>query len=337
MSGIGFDVGTYNLICAKRSSNGNEIKCSKEVNAFIELNLEDQNRSFFNIVKDKVPLIERNNKGYIFGQAAIDMALTLPKLELKRPMSNGCLNPKEKDAFKILQLMCHSLIGKPTNDKEVVYYCIPANAVNAETDANFHRDILYDIFKSYKVDGKTLVPFHINEGMALIYAELGDKQFSGIGISFGGGMVNFCHAIYATEVSSFSIVNAGDWIDQQAAKATGETPVFINKAKQKIDLNETPTNFVERAIKTQYKLMVENTIANIKKTMSNSDNKIRSEQPIDIIVAGGTASPNGFLDLVKEVITSAKLPIQIGEIRRPDDHLYAVARGCLVAAEASQA
>lgn len=334
---IGFDVGTYNLICARRVPNGNEIKCSREVNAFIELNLEDQNRSFFNVVKDKVPLIERNNKGYIFGQAAIDMALTLPKLELKRPMSDGCLNPKEKDAFKILQLMCHSIIGKTTNDKEVLYFCVPANAVNAETDANFHRDVLSDIFKSYKVDGKTLVPFHINEAMALIYAELGDKQFSGIGISFGAGMVNFCHSIYATEVSSFSIVNAGDWIDHQAAKATGETAVFINKAKQKLDLTATPTNFVERAIKAQYKLMVENTVANIKKVMLSSDNKVRTEQPIDIIVAGGTASPNGFVDLVKEVITSAKLPIPIGEIRRPDDHLYAVARGCLVAAEASQA
>lgn len=333
---IGFDVGTYNLICARRVPNSNEIKCVKEVNAFVELNLEDQNRSFFNVVKDKVPLIERNNKGYIFGQAAIDMALTLPKIELKRPMSNGCLNPKEKDAFKILQLMCHSLVGKTSSDKEVLYFCVPANAVNAETDADFHRDVLSDVFKSYKVDGKTLVPFHINEAMALIYAELGDKQFSGIGISLGAGMVNFCHAIYATEVSSFSIVNAGDWIDQQAAKATGETPVFINKVKQKLDLTVTPTNFVERAIKAQYKLMVENIVSNIKKVMSNSDSKVRTEQPVDIIVAGGTASPNGFVDLFKEMITNAKLPFPIGDIRRPEDHLYAVARGCLVAAEASQ-
>jgi actin-like ATPase involved in cell morphogenesis len=337
MSAIGFDVGTFNLICARRGENGSEVKCSREVNAFIELNLEDQNRSFFNVVKGKVPLIERGDKGYIFGQAAIDMALTLPKLELKRPMSDGCLNPREKDAFKILQLMCHSMIGKIANDKEVLYFCVPANAVNAETDANFHRDVLADIFKSYKVDNKTLVPHHINEAMALVYAELGEKQFSGIGISFGAGMVNFCHAIYATEVSSFSIVNAGDWIDNQAAKATGETPVFINKAKTKIDLTATPTNFVERAIKAQYRLMVENTVANIKKAIQNSENKIRSEEPIDVVVAGGTASPNGFVELVKEVIASAKLPIPIGEIRRPNDHLYAVARGCLVAAEASQA
>jgi len=333
---IGFDVGTYNLICARRSSNGSEIKCIKEVNAFLEMNLENHNRSFFNIMKDKVSLIERDNKGYIFGQAAIDMALTLNNLDLKRPMSNGCLNPKEKDAFKILQLMCHSMIGKNISDREVVYYCVPANAINTETDANFHRDVLFDIFKSYKIDGKTILPHHINEAMALIYAELSDKQFSGIGISWGAGMVNYCHAIYATEISSFSIVNAGDWIDHQASKATGESPVFINKAKQKINLKETPTNFIERAIQAQYRLMVENTVSNIKKAIENSSNKIHSDEPIDIIIAGGTSSPNGFVELVQEVIESAKLPLPIGTIKRPDDYLYTVARGCLVAAEASQ-
>jgi hypothetical protein len=290
-----------------------------------------------NVIKGKVPIIERENKGYVFGQSAMDMAYTMPSVELKRPMSDGCLNPKEKDAFKILQIMCHGLIGKIEGDKEVLYYCVPANAINRDTNADFHRNVLADIFKSYKIDGKTLIPHHINEALALIYAEFGGKQFTGIGISFGAGMVNFCYSIYAAEVSSFSIVNAGDWIDQQAAKATGESAIFINKAKQKIDLNATPANFIERAIQAQYRLMIENTVTNIKKALQSSDKSIRSDNPIDIVVAGGTASPPGFVELVKEIITEAKLPIPIGEIHRPDDHLYAVARGCLVAAEVSQA
>lgn len=329
---IGFDVGTYNLVCARRE--GDEIRYSKQINSFITLPLE--NRAFFNLMRTvKVPLIERENVAYMVGQAAIDMAYTLPTVELKRPMSDGTLNPKEKDAFKILQIICHSLIGKIESDKEVLFYCVPANAVNRDTDANFHKNVLADIFKTYKIDGKTIVPHAINEALALVYAELGAKQFTGIGLSFGAGMVNFCYSIYGAEVSSFSIVNAGDWIDQQAAKATGETPVAINKKKQSIDLTVAPTNFVERAIQTQYRLMVDNTVANIKKAIEKSGN-VRSENPVDIVVAGGTSSPNGFVELVKEAVTAANLPIPIGEIRRPDDHLYAVARGCLVAAEVSQ-
>jgi len=330
---IGFDVGTYNLVCARRGE-GDEIRYNKQINSFITLPLE--NRAFFAMMRAaKAPLIERENVAYMVGQAAIDMAYTLPTVELKRPMSDGTLNPKEKDAFKILQIMCHSLVGKIDNDKEVLFYCVPANAVNRETDANFHKNVLADIFKTYKIDGKSIVPHPINEALALVYAELGAKQFTGIGLSFGAGMVNFCYSIYGAEVSSFSIVNAGDWIDQQAAKATGESVVSINKKKQSIDLTAQPTTFVERAIQTQYRLMVENTVANIKKAIETSGN-VRSENPVDIVVAGGTSSPNGFVELVKETVEAAKLPLPIGEIRRPDDHLYAVARGCLVAAEVSQ-
>jgi hypothetical protein len=335
--GLGFDPGTFNLVCARRGEDNNEIHYKKNINAFIQLNLADQNRAFLNVIKGKVPIIERENYGYIFGQSAVDMALTLKNVELKRPMSDGCLNPTEKDAFKILQIMCHSLIGKLDKEKEVIYYCVPANAVNRNTNADLHRNVLADIFKSYKIDGKTLVPFHINEALALIYAEFAEKQFTGAGISFGGGMVNFCYAMYAAEVSSFSIVNAGDWIDQQAAMATGETPIFINKVKQKIDLSVAPADFIERAIQAQYRLMIENTVANIKKALLSTEKNIRSEAPIDVVVAGGTASPNGFVELVKEIITEAKLPIPIGTIYRPEDHLYTVARGCLVAAETSQA
>jgi hypothetical protein len=195
--------------------------------------------------------------------------------------------------------------------------------------------VLADIFKTYKIDGKTIVPHPINEALALVYAELGAKQFTGLAISAGAGMVNFCYAMYGVEVSSFSIVNSGDWIDQQAAKATGEKIVTINKRKHTIDLIAAPTDFIDRAIQTQYRIMIENTVSNIKKTIENSGN-VKSEQPLDIIVAGGTALPNGFVELFKEAVNLAKLPIPIGEVRKPDDCLYAVARGCLVAAEMSQ-
>jgi hypothetical protein len=81
--------------------------------------------------------------------------------------------------------------------------------------------------------------------------------------------------------------------------------------------------------------MVEKTVANIKKAIVETDS-VKSENPVDIVIAGGSSAPNGFVELVREVIKEAKLPIEIGEIRRPDDHLYAVARGCLIAAEVSQ-
>ena len=329
---IGFDCGTYNLICSKRNET-NEIKSKKTVNAFIELPLE--NRFMFNMLKDKVKMIERDKVAYVVGQPAIDMAYTIPALTLKRPMSDGCLNPKERNAFEILKIMIHSLIGEVEKDKTVLYYSVPANAINSETDADFHSNVLQSIFKSYKVNNKTIQAFPINEALALVFAELGNKMHTGIAISFGGGMINLCYAIFAQPVFQMSLVNSGDWIDKMAAKACGESVTFINQEKTKIDLTKAPTTLVERAIKSQYEILIQKTVTAIKKAINDAGAKAVPGQPLDVILGGGTASPPGFVELFSQAIKEANWSIPIGEVRRPDDHLFSVAKGCLAAAENS--
>lgn len=332
---IGFDVGTYNLVCCNRDDNGNFVN-KREVNAFLELPLE--NRFVFNMMKNAgVPLIERENVAYAIGEAAVNMAYTMSQLELKRPMAHGCVNPKEKDAFQILNIMIHSLLDNVKQDNETLYYCVPANAINEDTDADYHQKVLEAIFKAYKSDkGFKINANPINEALALVYAELGKKAYTGIGISFGAGMVNICYAMYGTPVFTFAIVNSGDWIDKQAARATGETPTFINKEKTKIDLSKAPTNLVERAIQTQYRLMIEHTITGIKKGLAGASKAVHTEAPVDIVIAGGTSSPYGFATLFKDTLVQANLSIKVGEVIKPNDPLYSVARGCLIAAEAAK-
>lgn len=332
---IGFDAGTYNLISSRRTPEG-EIKSRKQVNCFIEFEVNNENRFLLNIMKTAkppVPVIERESKAYVVGQAAIDMAYTLPGVTLHRPMKDGCLNPQEKDAYKTLQIIIHSLVGEVDKDKEIVYYTVPANAINQETDANWHSSVLKSIFKSYNINNKTVQAFPVNEGLCLVLAELLEKQYTGIGISFGAGMVNLCYAIYGQPVFQISLVNSGDWIDKMAGKASGETSTVINKEKTKIDLGKYPTTLMERAIKTQYELLIQNTVASIKKGIVEAGTKAHTENPLDIVLAGGTASPPGFIELFTEAVKEAKWPIPVGEIKKPADHLYAVSRGALIAAE----
>jgi actin-like ATPase involved in cell morphogenesis len=332
---IGFDCGTYNLVCSHRDEKGNFVY-KREVNAFLELPLD--NRFVFNMMKTAgVPLIEREKVAYALGEAACNMAYTMSQIELKRPMIHGCVNPKEKDAFQIMSIMMHSLIDGVKKNGETLYYCVPANAINEETDADYHQRILAAIFKAYKNESGYTVDAHpINEALALAYAELGKKAYTGIACSFGGGMINICYAMYGNPIFSFSIVNSGDWIDRQAAKATGESIAFINKEKMKIDLSKSPSTLVERAINTQYRLMIEHAVAGIKKGFADVTKTVRTDDAVDIVVAGGTSSPNGFTEIFKETIEQADLPIKIGEIIRPNDPLYSVARGCLIAAEAAK-
>lgn len=330
---LSFDVGTYNLVCCTRNKEEN-FSYRKEINAFLELPTD--NKFVFNMMKNAgVPLIEKDKVAYALGEAAVNMAYTLPSLELKRPMSDGCVNPKEKDAFQILSIMIHSLIGD-IEDNGLLYYCIPSNAINQETDADYHSKVLQAIFSAYEsTTGKKIEARPINEALALVYAEAADKNYTAISASFGGGMVNICFAMYGNPIFQFAVVNSGDWIDKQAAKATGESPTFINKQKMNVSLKKDPSNLVERAIQTQYKLMIEKAVSMIKNGLSNAGKSVRIAEPIDFIIAGGTSSIDGFTEVFEETIKSAELSIPIGKVIRPHDPLFSVARGCLIAAEAS--
>lgn len=166
-----------------------------------------------------------------------------------------------------------------------------------------------------------------------------DHSFSGPYLTIhncGAGMVNICYAMYGAPIFQFSIVNSGDWIDKMASKAIGEeTTTYVNREKVHADLTlENPDTLVQRAIKTQYEIMIQHTVAGIKKGIEEAGNKARSEKPIDVVVAGGTSMPKGFDVLFRKVLEQAKITnFNLGEVIRPQDPLYSVARGCLIAAE----
>lgn len=335
---VGFDAGTYNLVAATRDEEGNFVY-KREVNAFLSIPLD--NDFVFNMMKKSgVPLLKREEHGvaYALGQAAIDMAATMPGIELRRPMKDGCLNPKEKDAQNILYSMVNGLLYG-SQDGATLYYSVPANAINEETDADYHSKVLEAIFKGAKrSNGNKLNPnaSPINEALALVYAELAHKAYTGVGISFGAGMVNICYAMFGAPVFQFALVNSGDWIDKMAAKATGESPAFINKEKTKVDLESDEASLVQRAIKAQYEIMIQKTVTGIKKGFEEAGNKARSESGLNVVISGGTSSPPGFDKLFEKILREAGLPIEIDEVVRPKDPLYSVARGCLVAAEAAE-
>jgi actin-like ATPase involved in cell morphogenesis len=339
MAAIGFDAGTYNMVCAHRKADKegkSKIVFKREVNAFMEMSLD---KFVFNMMKNAgVPLIEdkENKVFYALGESAVEMAYTMSHQEVRRPMKDGCLNPNERRAQEIMSVMMQGLIDF-AQPGDTLFYSVPANAINQETDADYHGMILNKIFTDMEDENGNnlgLKVFEINEGLALVYAELAEKKWTGIGVSCGAGMVNVAMAVQGAPAFKFSIVNSGDWIDKQASRAIGEeTTSYVNKEKTKIDLTQDSDEFVQRAIKAQYEIMIRKTIQGIKKGLEQAGNKARTNDPVDIIVSGGTSSPKGFPQLFQKQLEGVVLPIKVGNIIRPKDPLYSVARGCLIAAE----
>jgi hypothetical protein len=179
-------------------------------------------------------------------------------------------------------------------------------------------------------------PEPINEGMAVIYSELAGENFTGLGVSFGAGMTNVCLSYYAVPVMKFSIARGGDWIDQQAATATG-TPVdkvtSIKEDDFELDFR-TDVGGVEGALAIYYENLLDYVIENIAKEVDEED--VEENLDVPVVVTGGTSSPDGFEELFEDHLEDADIPFSVSGVKRVDDPLYSVARGALVAARSDE-
>lgn len=172
--------------------------------------------------------------------------------------------------------------------------------------------------------------------MAVIYSELADLDFTGLGVSFGAGRTNVSLAYYAVPVMRFSIARCGDWIDEQAAKATGTPVDKVTAGKEDgISLDfKTDIDGVVGALSIYYDNLLDYVIENVIAEVDDDD--VEEGLDVPVVVTGGTARPDGFGTLFEERLESANLPFSVSGVQRVRDPMDSVARGALVAARSEE-
>mgnify|MGYP000417059927 CR=1 FL=1 len=341
MERLGLDIGTKNIVLAYVKDDKKKVR--HEVNGFLKMPRSD---GFVKqmLVNSGVPYVEKGDNFIILGKKAEELSYAFNKT-MQRPMKDGVISGSEDEAMEIMAIIIHSIIGK-LNDDAILYYCVPADALNAQTNVKFHDKIMSMIISQYGGECK-IKPYSINEARALVVGGIEDK--TGIGISFGAGMVNVCYCLYGIEVFKFSLIGSGDKIDLDSAvrfgydpnKASGdykETPTSIcrrkeNRIKDKpFSLSKCPDDMVGKTIWINYNILIESVIKGIVDGFKQNEEKARIDRPIPIIIAGGTAMADGFVDMFKDGIMKMSMPFEIGLVSLANNPLYAVAEGCLQAA-----
>jgi hypothetical protein len=321
--GIGCDIGTMNLISARRTIKGVETKRMRDVFIDFPLNAKKTLRM------SNVNFVERGDEILILGDAALEMANVFGK-EARRPLSGGLVSPSEIDSLEVLGLLLENILGKPVVENEVCCFSVPANPIDQPgKDIIYHTGVFERIVREcgYR-------PIPSNEAMAIIFAETAPENFSGIGISAGAGMVNTALAINTIEGLSFSTTRAGDYIDRGAANAVGSTQARICAIKEGgMDLNAT-VGREQEAIAFYYKAMIEYSLDHIALKFKEIQNHFSLPKPIPIVVSGGSSLVGGFLEFFTQVFEKkrAKFPVAISDIRQAKDPMNAVAYGLLVQA-----
>jgi actin-like ATPase involved in cell morphogenesis len=333
---IGIDIGTGFIACAEKEEEN--IQFRKIRDAFFKLDPS----KFLEGSADKFGESMLKNAGahyikvdgvlYVLGDDAFKFA-NLFHLECLRPMSQGVLNPKQPVSNLMVGELVKAIAGKPTADSDVVYYCVPAEPIDADFDVEYHKQILSGIFDDLGYKNVNVM----TEGLAVVYSELGDTQYSGIGMSFGAGMCNIVYSFMGIPVFSFSLSRGGDWIDSHAAQHTDETHNVITAIKEKADFSlYEPTNGIQRAISIYYESLLSYVVEQFKELYERTPRKqlpnVTVEMPI--VVAGGTSLMVGFVERLKELIAD-DFPVPISEIKHAEQPLFAVSNGLYQAAKLS--
>jgi hypothetical protein len=324
--GKGLDVGTSFLRCAERS--GQDVVFRSERSAFIDLDKKDFTESMLELAD--MEYVRVGEEIYVVGEAAVEFA-NLSERKLRRPLKSGLISASEHRAIPIVEVMLSRLVGASRQPSECLYYSIPGEPLDAQVNLPYHTKTLQSILRKL---GYSAEP--INEGLAVVFAELGrEEHFTGIGVSFGGGMVNVCFAHRSIPLLTFSIARSGDWIDEQAALAVGENPSYVCSIKEQgLDLSDPDTlPGIPNALAIAYLELIGYVARTLTKEVEKMVKIPRNAEAIPVVIAGGTATPRRFADRLTDALRAEKFPLEITRVRLARDPFGCVARGAMIAAQ----
>lgn len=320
-SAVGLDVGTSRVVLAQRA--GDEFQYETQLNAFVSIPYSKLTAGV--LEKEEVPHTVQGAEIIVHGNESEKFA-ELMNTEIRRTMTRGTLDPKEPESLSMIRQIISSLAGGNTSGK--VCFTVPAAPLGSEGNVTYHESTVRHMLSDLGYTTKA-----INEGLAVIYGELESTNYTGIGISFGGGLCNVAMAYLSVPVLSFSVAKAGDYIDSSTAAVMGERANRIRLAKEDtFHFNGFHADKVQQVIAVYYDEMITAVVAGLKEALSNTRNLPRIGRPIPLVLSGGTALPEGFRDRFEKALRAAEMPVQISEIRMAPAPLYTAAKGALVCA-----
>lgn len=322
-SALGLDVGTSRVVVAQRAAD--DIQFQSQLNAFVNIPFSKLTASVLD--REGIPHTVRDSEIIVHGNESEKFA-ELMGVEIRRPMTRGTLDAKEPEGLSLIRQIIASLLGSGSKSGDKLCFTVPAPPLGAEENLTYHESTMRQLLGGMGYETKA-----INEGLAVIYGELESSNYTGIGISCGGGLCNVAMAYLSVPVLSFSVPKAGDFIDASAAAVTGERANRIRIIKEEtFHLNGMHADKLQQVISVYYDDMIDTLMNGLKDAFSRTRNMPRIGKPIPLVLSGGSAIPGGFRERFEEKLREIRFPVGISEVKLASSPLHAAAKGALVAA-----
>ncbi len=319
---LGLDVGTSRIVAARREDK--KYRFDAQLNAFITLPYSRLTESL--LQKEEVFHEVEGDEIVVAGNDAQKFAEVF-HVETRRPMLRGVLNPHEPHSLAVVRRIITKLLGKAGAEDNTAYFSVPAPVDNEEEGLEYHEASIRRILTNL---GYNASP--IEEGLTVVFGELVESNYSGLGISCGSGLCNVCLAELSVPVISFSIPKAGDFIDSHAAAVTGETATRMRVQKeQTFQMNGQEGDRVQNALNVYHDDVIRTLTNTLRSKIASAQRLPKLNRPIPVVLSGGTAMPKGFLDRFTTALRTKDFPVRISEVRLSADPLNSTARGALMA------
>jgi hypothetical protein len=326
----GLDVGTSFIVLAKENDGNIQYKDFRDAFYTIKPSTPVATKMIEKGLSGKVFIKDNDGSFILLGKDAIEKAIERNDTA-KRPMYKGVVSSKEKDAKRILAFILKEVVGTASEPNEKLVFCVPAQPVDQEDDdfdVGYHEDVVKTVLSDCGYDARS-----INEAEALCYAELGEEDYTGIGISCGAGMTNVCIMLNGEPTVAFSTTKSGDWVDRMSAVATGEPDSVVQAEKEAggFKVGEPNPNPVLSAVASYYERLIEYTAKQLSFALKNCKALPKFKNPITIVIAGGTSQADGYVEQLTKQLELNNFPLAIKVVKHANDPLHAVAKGCLIA------
>jgi len=321
---IGLDVGTSRIVVARNTQD--DIQYDSHLNAFVAIPYSKITEGV--LQRERIPHTALANELVVHGNESEKFAGLL-NAEIRRPMSEGILDPKEPESLRMMREILTSMLKEHSaTDRPKLCFTVPAAPLGAENSHTYHEATVREILTEIGYQ-----PIVISEGLAVVYSELESSNYTGIGISCGGGLCNVCLAYLSVPVLSFSLAKAGDFIDSNAAAVTGERANRIRLAKEdSFHFNGFFADKIHQVLGVYYADMILSLVSALKEAFARTKTIPQFSKPIPMVLSGGTTLPPGFRDRFEKVLGEQDFPIALSEIRMAERPLQATAKGALVCA-----
>jgi hypothetical protein len=320
---VGLDIGTSRIVVARVAEK--KYTYESQLNAFLTLPHSKLAETL--LVRENVFHEVRGSEIVVAGNDAEKFAEVF-HTETRRPMALGVLNPHEPHSLPVVRMIIQKLVGKASEAGQKAFFSIPARPSGGDPGIPFHEASIRQILTELGYEAHA-----IEEGLAVVFGELGGANYTGIGVSCGSGLCNICLAVLSVPVTSFSVNKAGDFVDENAALVTGEVATRMRVIKeQAFRISGLNGNRVQNALTVYYDQMIAHLADSMRSHFSTATRLPKLDQAVPLVLSGGSVMPKGFLERFAEGLRAAEFPVRLSDVRLSADPLNSTARGALMAA-----